>query len=183
MGRVYRVGLAVAVVFVVSGRSITQAAPVLPGVGTVPSLIACLGDDCRDLSSFIEPTDEEAEGKTTYFFEDVFVEWPTGTAFLSGFYNPDPLLLFNAITTNLAPVTNTFTFLFGTPLVPGLYSAAASIAQVDVTNGDSGTSTVALSAVYPRYIWAPGPMDRCRRTSASIWERYPASPAPARPAR
>ena len=55
----------------------------------VPSLIACLGDDCRDLSSFIEPTDEEAEGKTTYVFEDVFVEWPTGTALLSGFYNPD----------------------------------------------------------------------------------------------
>jgi hypothetical protein len=67
-------------------------------------------------------------------------------------FNPDPFISFGATTTNLVAGPTTFAFLFGTPIVPGLYTTATSTGGVTVTNGASGTTTVDNSAIYPTYI-------------------------------
>ena len=71
-------------------------------------------------------------------------------------FNTDPFVSFGATTTNLVPGPVTYTFLFGTAIVPGLYNTATSTGGVSVTNGASGTSTVTPSAVFPTYISGHG---------------------------
>jgi hypothetical protein len=70
--------------------------------------------------------------------------------------NSDPFINFGATTTNLVPGPVTYTFLFGTPIVPGFYNHATATGGVTVTNGLSGTSNVDVSAIAPTYIQAFG---------------------------
>ena len=66
--------------------------------------------------------------------------------------NADPFITFGATTTALVSGPITFAFLFGTPVVPGFYSAATSTGGVSVTDGAAGNTTVAPSAIFPTYI-------------------------------
>jgi hypothetical protein len=70
--------------------------------------------------------------------------------------NPDPFITFGATTTNLIAGPVTYAFLFGTPIVPGLYTNATSTGGVSVTNGASGTANVTSPGLYPTYISAYG---------------------------
>ena len=70
--------------------------------------------------------------------------------------NSDPVVNFGATTTNVVAGPVTYAFLFGTPIVPGIYNHATTTAGVTVTNGDSGTSSVGVSALAPTYVQAFG---------------------------
>jgi len=76
----------------------------------------------------------------------------SATAEVRAVLNSDPFISFGATTTNFIPGTTTFAFLFGTPIVPGLYSAATSTGGVSVTDGVAGNTTVATSGIFPTYI-------------------------------
>jgi hypothetical protein len=71
---------------------------------------------------------------------------------LSGTFNPDPFITFGATTTNLNSGPTTYAFLFGTPIVPGLYGSATSTGGVSVTSPPRVTTTVSPSAIFPTYI-------------------------------
>lgn len=101
---------------------------------------------CVDLSSMVR-----GETKTwTLSATDVHLG-SLGTLDLNATFNSDPFITFGATTTNV--VANvTYAFLFGTPIVPGFYNVATSTGGVTVTNGNSGTSTVSTSSIYPTFI-------------------------------
>src|SRR5690606_37378378 len=61
---------------------------------------------------------------------------------LTAVFNPDPFINFGVSTTNLVAGPVTYAFLFGTPIVPGLYSSALSTGGVSVTSGVTGLATV-----------------------------------------
>lgn len=71
---------------------------------------------------------------------------------VSALVDPDPFITFGATTTNLVAGPVTYSFLFGTPVVPGNYTNATSSGGVSLTNGVSGTSTVSSPGVYPTFI-------------------------------
>jgi hypothetical protein len=66
--------------------------------------------------------------------------------------NPDPFITFGATTTNLIGTPVTFAFLFGTPIVPGIYNSASSTGGVTVTPGVANDADVTSPGVYPTYI-------------------------------
>jgi hypothetical protein len=101
---------------------------------------------CVDLSSMISG----GEKGWTLSATDVALG-SLGTLDLNARFNPDPFVTFGATTTNLVAST-TYAFLFGTPIVPGFYNVATSTGGVTVTNGNSGTSGVSTSAIYPTFI-------------------------------
>lgn len=93
-------------------------------------------------------------GKLFVLNADFFSQVATGN--VHALMNPDPFISFGTTTTNLVPGATTFAFLFGTPVVPTFYNSATSTGGVTVTNGLSGTTTVATSIIYPTYISAYG---------------------------
>lgn len=105
---------------------------------------------CADLSSLIS-----REGKIRSLDAKDISLGSLGTLDLTAAFNEDPFITFGATTTNLA-ANVTYAFLFGTPVVPGFYNTATSTGGVSVTNGASGTSSVATSAIYPTFISAYG---------------------------
>jgi hypothetical protein len=70
---------------------------------------------------------------------------------LNAIFNPDPSLTFSGTTVNPSLTATTYAFLFGTPIVPDMYSSALASVQFSVTSA-AGTTTVANSATYPTYI-------------------------------
>lgn len=102
---------------------------------------------CVDLSSLIS----RGEKGWTMGVNDVALGSLGMLDHLTATFNPDPFITFGATTTNL--VANvTYAFLFGTPVVPGFYNFATSTGGVSVTNGNSGTSGVSTSSIYPTFI-------------------------------
>ena len=69
--------------------------------------------------------------------------------------------------TQIVPGPTTYSFLFGTPVTPGLYSYATSVAEVTLTPGVSGEATVDVSAVYPTYFSGYG-MDGAISTNLGV---------------
>jgi hypothetical protein len=120
-----------------------HATPVTIGV----ALQVCANEACRDLSTFLVNAD--GDDQTDF---DLALIVGGSEIHLFGTYDIDPFISFGATTTNLIPGPVTYAFLFGTPIVPGFYNTATSTGGVTVTNGVSGTATVANSAVYPTYI-------------------------------
>jgi len=98
-----------------------------------------------DLSSCIFPAGKMFELRASFF-------GAAGSGDVNALMNPDPFISFGATTTNLVAGPVTYSFLFGTPIVPGFYNTATSTGGVSVTNGAGGTATVDNSAVYPTYI-------------------------------
>ncbi len=130
--------------------------PTLPGTGcsAVPSTITTpfarvvVGGVCLDLAQFITPA---TQGKI----------WTlnTGNLVLGGStirvtatFNADPFINFGLTTTNATAGPTTYALLFGTPIVPGLYTEALSNGGVSVTSAPSVTSSTTPGAVYPTYI-------------------------------
>jgi hypothetical protein len=77
------------------------------------------------------------------------------TASITATMNPDPFISFGTTTTNLIAGPVTYAFLFGTPIVPGIYNTAASTAGVTVSTV-SGTASVDNSAIAPFYVTGYG---------------------------
>lgn len=67
-------------------------------------------------------------------------------------FDGDPFISFGITTTNFLAGPTTYSILFGTPIVPGLYTTATSSGGVSVTAGATNSSTVANSAVHPSFI-------------------------------
>jgi len=79
-----------------------------------------------------------------------------GSGRVDALMNTDPFITFGASTINAVPGPVTYTFTFGTPIVPGFYDTATSTGGVTITNGIGGTSNVTNSAVRPTYITGYG---------------------------
>jgi len=124
-----------------TGPSLAEAAvapPTLRAVGTINGV-------ATDISSCIFTNGKQAT-------LSAFIFGGAGSADVRAVLNSDPFITFGATTTNIIPGTVTYAFLFGTPIVPGLYSAATSTGGVTVTSGAAGNATVATSAIYPTFI-------------------------------
>jgi hypothetical protein len=70
---------------------------------------------------------------------------------LNAIFNPDPSVTFSGTTANPSLTATTYAFLFGTPIVPDMYSSALASVQFSATSA-TGTTTVANSSIYPTYI-------------------------------
>lgn len=113
-----------------------------------PFFLALVNSTCTDLSQFITPT---IPGKTwTLSVVDLIVGGARISA--SGLFNADPFINFGTTTTNAVPGNVTYAFLFGTPIVPGMYDHATSNGGVSVTSGAADNATVSSPGVYPTYI-------------------------------
>jgi hypothetical protein len=126
--------------------------PTVPGITAgSPFVWAFINNVCTDFSSYIVAT---TPGKI-WTLDTPLLDFGGGTLKLHAVFNADPFISFGATTTNLSG-TNTYAFLYGTPVVPGLYTNASSTGGVSVTDGLRGNTTVATSGVYPTYISAYG---------------------------
>jgi hypothetical protein len=117
--------------------SAAQAAPFTLGV--------CANATCLDLTDLIVTNGDVSTW-------DISASVGDGNIRLQGVADADPFITFGTTTTNLIAGPVTYAFLFATAIVPDFYNVATSTGGVSVTNGVSGTATVALSAVYPTFI-------------------------------
>lgn len=115
---------------------------------TSPFALLYINGQCNDLSRYILPV---LKGKT-WGIDSPTLDLGAASVKLSALYNNDPFITFGLTTTNLGGSPITFAFLFGTPIVPGLYNVATSTGGVSVTNGARGTATVSNSSIYPSFI-------------------------------
>jgi hypothetical protein len=102
---------------------------------------------CTDLSGMVSPTGTPGINQTT-----TVLNIGGGEISISAMWDADPFITFGVTTTNLTAGPVTYSFLFGTPIVPGMYSYAQSSLGGSVTSGVTGTSTVGISAVYPTFL-------------------------------
>lgn len=113
-----------------------------------PSLWAVVDGSCWDLSSAFTVVEKDKVWAMDIKNADVGF----GLFSMSALINADPFISFGVTTTNFVAGPVTYAFLFGSPVVPGLYNNATSTGGVSVTNGARGSSSVATSGVYPTYI-------------------------------
>ncbi len=115
--------------------------------GGIESPIALLSVNgvCIDLSDSIT-----LDGKL--FALDTIVQLAAAIVDIEAVFNQDPFITFGVATTNLIPGPLTYSFLFATPIVPGVYNTASSTGGVTVTNAPGGALSVANSGIYPTYI-------------------------------
>jgi hypothetical protein len=133
--------LALAVVFGTILPSLASAEPILP------SLTVCVNEECVDLSDRIPA--REPDGPKILEFETALTL--NGAELnIYGAYNEDPFIIFNFSALSLVPLPINITVLYTTPIVPGLYSEAGSLAVLDLEGGRSG-ATVENSA-FPTYL-------------------------------
>jgi hypothetical protein len=99
---------------------------------------------CNDLSTFIV---RQAKGWSLVTRAII----GGATIDLSAVFNPDPGISFSGATLNPTPEALTYSFLFGTPIVPDVYSEAISSVQFTATSAQ-GTTTVDNSEVRPTYV-------------------------------
>lgn len=121
-----------------------QAAQVAVG----PSVWAIVDGSCFDLSSYL--TDVE-KGKI-WAMDAKNLDLGFGLFSMSALINADPFITFGVTTTNIAAGPVSYSFLFSTPVVPGLYASSTSTGGVSVTNGARGSVSVTTSGFYPTYI-------------------------------
>jgi len=132
--------LAFAMIAFSNGRTQAATAPIAPFASVT------VDGETVDLSQYITLR----EGSKLAFLD-------TGDLTINGnmtaVYNSDPFITFGATTINAGPGPVIYSFLFGTPIVPGLYSLATSTGGVTLTSGVTGLSTVANGGVYaPAFI-------------------------------
>lgn len=116
----------------------------VPGIcGTVapgPFAYVIAADLCTNLSPLIRF--DVSSGLFQLAVSDLTVG-PGVVNDLTATFKPDPFISFGTNTSNLTPGPTTYTFIFGTPIVPGFYSRATSTGGVSVTSGAAGSATVA----------------------------------------
>ena len=117
---------------------------VRPAQLTSPFAFVSVNGRCTDLSAFIVA---QAKGWTLSTRANV------GGAIidLSAIFDPDPGISFSGTTANPSLTATSYAFLFGTPIVPDMYSLALASVQFSATSV-AGTTTVANSGTYPTYI-------------------------------
>jgi hypothetical protein len=74
---------------------------------------------------------------------------------------------FGAGVTQIVPGPTTYSFVFGTPIPPALYSYATAVAEVTLTPGSTGEATLEVSAVHPTYLSGYG-MDGAVATNLGV---------------
>lgn len=119
----------------VPGPVPTICGQVAPG----PFAYVVVGEVCTNLSPLI--SFDVSSGLFRLAVSDLTVG-PGVINDLTATFKPDPFITFGATTSNLAPGPTTYSFIFGTPIVPGFYSQATSTGSVSVTSGQAGSATV-----------------------------------------
>lgn len=156
------VGLVLTAIFVLPSGARAQApslptgpsagCPTTASAATAPFLRVFVGGTCTDLSSSFIPS-ASTPGiwnlATTLHLTDATVD-------LTAQVKRDPFITFSATTKNAVPGSVPYIFLFGTPVVPGMYTSASSSGGASVSPGDAQNTTVSPGAVYPTYIGGYG---------------------------
>jgi hypothetical protein len=114
-------------------RVMATAVPV-----TAPTAMVIVDGDVVDLSSDIKPIGDS----TGLFSLNTQLTVDGNSIMVSAVMGTDPFISFGATSTNLGPGPTTYTFMFGTPIVPGFYQGATSSAGVTVTNTSAASSSV-----------------------------------------
>jgi hypothetical protein len=109
-----------------------------------PFAFVSVNGQCTDLSTFIVA---QTKGWTL----DTRATIAGSTIDLNVVFNPDPSITFSGTTANPSLTAITYSFIFGTPIVPDMYSLAVSSVQFSATSA-AGTTTVSNSADQPTYI-------------------------------
>jgi hypothetical protein len=115
-----------------------------PAQSRTPFAFVSVNGHCTDLSTFIVAQAKGWSLNTRANVGGAIID-------LNAIFNPDPGVTFTGTTANPSLTATTYAFLFGTPIVPDLYSLAMASVQFSVTSA-AGTTTVANSGTYPTYI-------------------------------
>lgn len=137
MKRLYACTLAAALLSPAVARA--QVPLACDPAGGAPYAFVVVGGTCTNLTPFMSL--DVGSGLFRVAIADVpvaggMVDRMTAT------FKADPFISFATATTNLTPGPITYTFLFGTPIVPGFYANATSTGSVTVTSGEGGIATV-----------------------------------------
>ena len=125
------------------------------GCGPLPTTVTAQfarvtsGNTCLDLTQYIVPVAGrpglfQIVAPTLTLNGNTIVFTPNATQF-----KVDPFINFGVTSTNPTGAATTYTFTFGTPITPGLYSSALSSGGVTVTDVSGGTTTVAMMGTTP----------------------------------
>lgn len=117
-----------------------------PATLTRPFAFVSVNGQCTDLSAFITPA---TGGKGFDLLTRVTILG--STIDVRAFLNPDPSATFGITTLNATNAPMTYSFMFGTPIVPGLYTNAVSSGSV-TTTALTGKTTVGNSNIFPAFI-------------------------------
>ena len=117
-----------------------------PATLVVPFAFVAVNGQCTDLSASITRI---VGGKGWGLV--AHLELSTSIIDLRAIFNPDPSVTYSGTTTNLTGATNSYAFIFGTPIVPDFYSSAISTLKLSLTT-PTGTTTVDNSSTYPTYV-------------------------------
>lgn len=117
---------------------------VRPAQSTSPFAFVSVNGQCTDLSAFIVAQTKGWSLSTRATVGGATID-------LRAFFDPDPSISFSGTTANPSLTATTYAFLFGTPIVPDMYSLALASVQFSATSV-AGTTTVANSGTYPTYI-------------------------------
>lgn len=133
-----------------SAQSTTQPLPCGRTATTLtsPFIGLLLNGECINLSASVRRLDTPSPMWTA----ELDQTFGAARVQLTATFDADPFITFGATTTALVPGPITFAFLFGTPVVPASYNAAASTGGVSVTAGAANNATVANSAIYSTFI-------------------------------
>ena len=138
----------------VPGAAQSAAPPSLPPCPTTLSTAAgpfiglLIGGECINLSGAVRRADTPSpvwNAQLDQVFGATRVQ-------LTATFDADPFVTFGITTTNLVAGPVSYTFVFGTPIVPGVYTTASSSGGVTVTPGTAQNATVATGAVFPSFI-------------------------------
>ena len=109
-----------------------------------PFAFVSVNGQCTDLSVFIVAQTKGWSLNTRAVIAGSTID-------LHAIFNPDPSITFGGTTGNPSLTATTYSFIFGTPIVPDMYSLAVSSVQFSATSVE-GTTTVSNSATQPTYI-------------------------------
>ncbi|NUP72140.1 MAG: PEP-CTERM sorting domain-containing protein [Gemmatimonadaceae bacterium] len=117
---------------------------VRPAQLAAPFAFVSVNGQCTDLSAFIVA---QTKGWTL----NTRTAIAGSTIDVHAIFNPDPSITFGGTTANPSVTATTYAFIFGTPIVPNMYTLAVSSIQFSATS-TQGTTTVSNSSSQPTYI-------------------------------
>jgi hypothetical protein len=112
-----------------------------PPRAPLPFAFIAVNGQCTNLSAFIVAQTKGWSLNTRATIAGSVID-------LSALFNPDPGISFSATTFNPSQGATSYSFFFGTAIVPDMYSQAMSSVQFSVTS-PNGTTTVANSGGNP----------------------------------
>jgi hypothetical protein len=123
-----------------------------PATGTLagPFIAVLLNGQCVDIAQQLSITPSTANPMLWTARGSVMTS--VGTINLAATFDGDPFISFSIASSQIVAGPTTYSFFFGTPIVPGLYNAATSSAGVSVTAGAANNATAGVSAIYPSFV-------------------------------